>query len=98
MQSATIGGIPSISVDQPAKEILSIVSDLNHETSEMDKMIERLESRLSPVIRMSPMGIGAEIKPDNPLSSPLASQILAETRTVRALRDRIESLLENIEL
>lgn len=81
-----------------AKDILAVSAELSNETSELDKVVERMESRLAPVMSQSQMKHGVQIAQESSLSSPLSTQIQNETSTVRALRLRLEDLLDSIEL
>ena len=80
------------------KDALGAVAEMGRELSELDKSLERLESRLAVVIAQNRPMSGGTLKSTEGLSSPLGSQIMSQTELVRGLLMRIENLLESVEL
>lgn len=79
------------------RDIPESIGNLANETGELMEMVDRLESRLTPVVRHLPQETGKGDAPPDPCCD-LSYQINTAVATLRAARYRLGTLLDSIQL
>lgn len=79
------------------RDIPESIDNLANATGELLEMVDRLESRLTPVVRHLPQETGKADAPPDPCCD-LSYQINAAVATLRAARYRLGTLLDSIQL
>lgn len=79
------------------RDIPESISNLANATGGLLEMVDRLENRLTPVVRHCPTETGKEGAPPNPCCD-LSQQINTAVDTLMAARYRLGTLLDSIEL
>lgn len=79
------------------RDIPESIDNLANATGELMEMVDRLESRLTPVVRHLPQETGKDDAPPDPCCD-LSYQINTAVATIRTARYRLGTLLDSIQL
>lgn len=84
----------------PAVDVREVDAESNVLTSAMEDLarhVDELDTRLTPVLRQIPIGVGSEAgSKDDSCTSPLGQYLAAKTAMARHLTWRVQGILERL--